>query len=79
MPPRREEPTWREMLLSPGPPEPSSPTIADKLKAEEAHVRRTKRCDAVANAALTKAKALLAMQHTAMCVRYVVRLQARAP
>jgi hypothetical protein len=79
VPPRREEPTWREMLLNSGPTEPSSPTIADRLKAEEAHMRRTKRCDAVANAALTKAKALLAMQHTAMCVRFVVRLQARAP
>ena len=40
-------------------------------------MRRTKRCDAVADAARAKAKALVAVHHTAMCVRFVVRLQAR--
>ena len=75
--PQREEPTWREMILNPSRPEPSSPTIADKLMVEEAHVRRTKRCDAVADVARHKANALVAVRHAAMCVRFVVRLQAR--
>ena len=41
--PRQDEPTWREMLLNPSPSEPSSPTIADKLMVEEAHVRAARR------------------------------------